>query len=108
MAQTFANGATGLALFEDPYTDDPGVYLAMAEAIGIAAPFEDILFNGTVATSAVTVHSDNAVGSAIKAADGRHFIAISPDAINSYTGSPSAQSRPLEPSLLNHAPPPAF
>jgi hypothetical protein len=28
MAQCFANGATGLALFEDPYVDDPGTYLA--------------------------------------------------------------------------------
>ena len=28
LMQCFANGGTGLALFEDPYVDDPGVYLA--------------------------------------------------------------------------------
>ena len=28
LMQCFANGATGLSLFEDPYVDDPGVYLA--------------------------------------------------------------------------------
>ena len=28
LMQCFANGATGLALFEDPYVDDPGIYLA--------------------------------------------------------------------------------
>ena len=39
MAQSFANGGTGIAIFEDPYTDDPGVYLAMAEAISIAAKY---------------------------------------------------------------------
>ena len=66
------------------YTDDPGTYLAMAEAISIAAKHEDIIFDGT-ASSAVTVHSGNAVGSAIKKGS-RHFIAISPDAIDSYAG----------------------
>ena len=83
-AQSFANGATGVAIFEDPYTDDPGTYLAMAEAISIAAKHEDIIFDGT-ASSAVTVHSGNAVGSAIKKGS-RHFIAISPDAIDAYAG----------------------
>ena len=41
-------------MFEDPYTDDPGVYVSMAEAIKIAAPYEEILFNGTSASSSIT------------------------------------------------------
>ena len=45
---------------------------------------EDIIFNGT-ASSAVTVHSGNAVGSGIQKG-ARHFIAISPDAIDAYAG----------------------
>lgn len=85
LAQCFANGATGFAWFEDPYTDDPGAYLALAEAIGIAAEHEDIIINGTGATAVLSVSSGNAVGSAV-ALGGRHFIALSPDAINAYTG----------------------
>ena len=33
------------------------------------------------------VHSANAVGSAMKASDGRHFVAVSPDTLNACAGS---------------------
>ena len=59
------------------YVDDPGVYLAFGEAIGIAAQFEDIILNGSVARSMVTVTSVNAQGSAIfHKATSRAFIAV--------------------------------
>jgi hypothetical protein len=80
LIQCFANVATGLGLFEDPYTDDPGLYLWMAQAISIAADFEDVIFNGTTTAQVATVHSDNAVGSSITLGQ-RSFIAISPDNI---------------------------
>lgn len=69
----------------DVDVDDPGIYLAWAEAISIAAPYEDLLFNCVVATGLVTVHSDNAVGSAVQdIGSSRAFISITPDAILSH------------------------
>ena len=32
MIQAFANGATGMSMFDDAYTDDPGCYLAYGRA----------------------------------------------------------------------------
>jgi hypothetical protein len=61
------------------------VVCRMAEAIDIAARFEDVVFNGTIAEQVVTVHSDNAVGSSITLGQ-RSLIAISPDAINQWGG----------------------
>lgn len=84
--QCFANGATGVSLFLDPSVDDPGVYLATAEAIGIAAGLEDIIMNGTSSSSVVmTLHSHNAVASAIGIGN-RYLVAISPDSINMRSG----------------------
>ena len=57
----------------------------MAEAIDIAANFEDVIFNGTVAKQVVTVHSDNAVGSSITLGQ-RSLIAISPVMISQWSG----------------------
>ena len=55
---------------------------------------EDIIFNGT-ASSAVTVHSGNAVGSGIQKG-ARHFIAISPDAIDANAGTDSPPSSTVD------------
>ena len=96
LLQCFANGATGVSLFWPPYVDDPGVYLAVAQAIDLAAPYEEILLNGTAAAGAVTVHSGNAVASAIRDARHRHFIAISPDAIMKHGGTGRPPSSRIE------------
>ncbi len=57
----------------------------MAEAIDIAANFEDVIFNGTVSTQVVSIHSDNAVGSSITLGQ-RSLIAISPLTISQWPG----------------------
>ena len=57
----------------------------MAQAIDIAADFEDVIINGTGATQVVTVHSDNAVASSITLGQ-RSLIAISPVMINQWAG----------------------
>lgn len=57
----------------------------MAEAIDIAANFEDVIFNGTGSKQVVTVHSDNAVGSSITLGH-RSFIAISPVMVSQWSG----------------------
>ena len=57
----------------------------MAEAIDIAANFEDVIFNGTGSTQVVAVHSDNAVGSSITLGQ-RSLIAISPVTISRWAG----------------------
>ena len=57
----------------------------MAEAIDIAANFEDLIFNGTGSTQVVAVHSDNAVGSSITLGQ-RSLIVISPMTISQWAG----------------------
>ena len=87
MVQAFANGATGFGIFTDGYVDDPGIYLAWGEAISLTVPYEDIIFNGSIARDLVKVAADNAQASAIHhRSTNRAFIAISPDAIMQHGG----------------------
>ena len=85
----FANGATGLSVFEDPYIDDPGVYLALGRAISLAVPFEDVIINGTLAYSAIQILNGSAaaLGSAMRHPDGRFFIAVTPAVAWTHTSS---------------------
>jgi hypothetical protein len=88
MVQLLANGATGLSIFEDSYTDDPGTYLALAEAISLAVPYEDVIINGTAcgqqACDCVSVEAGDssskpsALASAMRHASGVQFIAVTP------------------------------
>lgn len=81
MIQAFANGATGLSVFEDPYVDDPGIYLAYGRAISLAVPHEDTIINGTIAAEAITIMPDSApaLGSAMyNGQTGEVFIAVTP------------------------------
>jgi hypothetical protein len=88
MIQAFANGATGLSVFEDYYTDDPGVYLAYGKAISLAVPYEDVIINGTISAGAITVlpGSARAIGSAMRNARG-FFIVVTPRVVWTHAGS---------------------
>lgn len=44
---SFAGGASGFAFFADTCFDDPGKILALSTAAALAAPFEDLFFEGT-------------------------------------------------------------
>ena len=80
MIQAFANGATGLSVFDEPDVDDPGCFLALGRAISLAVPFEDVIMNGTTAPGAVRIHNSSApaLGSAMRHPDGRYFVAVTP------------------------------
>ena len=81
LIQAFANGATGLSVFEDPYVDDPGIHLAYGRAISIAAQHESTIINGSIAADLITVLPDSApaLGSAvINTASNEAFMAVTP------------------------------
>ena len=77
-----------MSLFEDPYVDDPGVYLAMGEALSLAVPFEDdILFGGSIVDSSDLEVTDNALINALRSRDGHTlFIAVTPDSAYLHHG----------------------
>ena len=93
--QLFAAGATGLSLFADNAVDDPGIYLALKDAIELAASYEDsILAHGRWGGDAVNVkevtsspplatqrENGGLVTSATQSKDGSSlFIAVTPAA----------------------------
>jgi hypothetical protein len=76
-----------LSVFEDYYTDDPGVYLAYGKAISLAVPYEDIIVNGSIAADALTMlpGSARAVASAMRSERG-FFIVVTPRVVWTHAG----------------------
>ena len=97
-AQLLANGATGVQLYLGQYADDPGILVAIGEALALAAEHADIVRNGAVASSEVVeVHS--AVADSVVSAiglRGRYLCVASPMSVSWDAG-----PEPPLPMLLN-------
>ncbi len=72
----FLNGATGFSLYSFDDFDDMADYLYIAEAVGLLAPYEDIILDGELAFEDIT-EVDNAVVSAMQL-NGEYLIAVTP------------------------------
>ncbi len=72
----FLNGATGFSLYSFDDFDDMADYLYIAEAVGLLAPYEDVILDGDLAFEDIS-EVQNAVVSAMRLND-EYLIAVTP------------------------------